>query len=155
MADVTQAFSDTETNEPDEDYWVICLHEIAGCPAILRLVSGVPEAIGAESYEDRVAILWRYEAEPDGLPKDADSARMDFFEDVLVETAEERMNACLAIVATAKGTKEWTLYTDGGERVAEYVVQLARRNDLPVEVRCDKDPDWGTYHQLMAKAQDE
>ena len=155
MVEATQSFGETETDGPDEDYWVICLHEVAGCPAILRLISGVPEAIAAEAYDDRIAVLWRYEPEGDGLPKDAESARMDFFEDVLAETVEECMGACLAIVSTAKGTKEWTVYAEDGTEVAAFVAQLARGNDLPVEVTCEKDPEWGTYHRLMAKAQDQ
>ena len=155
MVEVTQTFGETETDGPDEDYWVICLHEVAGCPAILRLISGVPDAMITESCDERVAIHWSYEAEADGLPRDAESARMDFFEDVLAETVEDSMGACLAMVATAKGTKEWSVYAEDGEAVAAFVMQLARANGLPVEVSCEKDPDWGAYHRLMAKAQDQ
>ena len=155
MVELSSAYSDSELDDPGDDYWVICLQNVGGSPAILRLISGVPEAIAAEGYEDRVTVVWSYDPEPDGLPKDADSARMDFFEDVLVEAVEGRMNACLAIVTTSKGNKEWTIYSDAAVRIAEFVGQLAQANGLPVDLRCDKDPDWGAYYTLMAAAEDE
>lgn len=155
MVEATQAYGETETDGPEEDYWIICLHEVAGCPAILRLISGVPDVLAATSCDERVDIHWHYEAEADGLPIDAESARMDFFEDVLAEAVEEGMGACLAMVTTAKGTKEWTVYAEYGEDVAAFVTQVARGNDLPLEVRCEKDPDWSAYHRLLAKAQDQ
>ena len=155
MADLSQVSVDPDLDEADEDYWLVCLHEVGGCPAILRLIAEVPEDIDIGGYGDRVAIVWEYEAEQDGLPRESDSARMDFFEDVLVEAVEGRMNACLAIVATAKGAKEWTLYADRGDPAADYVSALVEENGLPVQVRCDRDPDWAVYRRLLAEAQDE
>ena len=154
MVEASQSFEETGPDGPDDDYWIVCLHEVAGCPAILRLISDLPEDLAPGSYGDRIAIHWRYEPEADGLPRDAESARMDFFEDVLVETVEERMGACLAIVSTAKGTKEWTVYAEDGNEVLAFAAGLARGNALPVTVTCEKDPEWGAYRRLLAKAQD-
>lgn len=153
MVDLSPALGDAESEDYGEDYWVICLQEVAGCPAILRLISGVPESIAAESYEDRVTIAWRYSPEADGLPSDADSARMDFFEDVLVESVEAQMNACLAIVTTVKGTKEWVVYSNTPDEVAGFIERLVEQNDLPIELRRDKDPNWQEYRRLMEKAE--
>jgi uncharacterized protein DUF695 len=152
MVDVSQETISLEPGESDADYWLVCLHEVAGCPAILRLIVEVPDDIDAGGFGDRVAIVWNYESERDGLPKEADSARMDFFEDVLVEAVESRMNACLAIVSTAKGAKEWTVYADDGNAVVSYAMELARQNNLPVQAHRDLDPDWEVYHRLLAVA---
>lgn len=154
MVELAQTHNQADPDDREEDYWLVCLREIAGCPAILRLIAGVPEDIDAEDYQDRVAIVWHYEAEDDGLPQDRDSARMDFFEDVLSETVEDGMNACLAIVETVKGAKQWTVYSDDGAAVASVVSKLARLNALPIEVRHDKEPDWASYHRLMAAAEE-
>ena len=155
MVDLSPALGDAESDDYGDDYWVICLQEVSGCPAILRLISGVPESIAAESYEDRVTIAWRYSPEEDGLPSDADSARMDFFEDVLVESVEVQMNACLAIVSTAKGTKEWVVYSSTPDEVAGFIQDLVQHNDLPIELRRDKDPNWQEYRRLMETAEAE
>ncbi len=152
MVDVYQEARSQERGDSDADYWLVCLHEVAGCPAILRLMVEIPDDIDAGGLGDRVAIVWAYESEPDGLPKEADSARMDFFEDVLVEAVESRMNACLAIVSTAKGAKEWTIYADDGKAVVTYAMELARENNLPVQVRSELDPDWEAYRRLLAVA---
>ena len=152
MADLAQDLSPFESEDSDAEYWLVCLHEVAGCPAILRLMVEIPDDIDTTGFSDRVAIIWTYEPENDGLPKKADSARMDFFEDVLVETVESQMNACLAIVATAKGTKEWTIYSDSGDAVAAYAMELALSNNLPVQVQSDLDPEWQVYHRLLAVA---
>jgi Family of unknown function (DUF695) len=152
MVDVSQEMSSLESGDLDADYWLVCLHEVAGCPAILRLIVEVPDDIDAGGFGDRVAIIWNYESEHDGLPKEADSARMDFFEDVLVEAVESRMNACLAIVATAKGAKEWTVYAEDGNAVVAYAMELARENNLPVQTHRDLDPDWEVYHRMLAVA---
>ncbi len=152
MVDVSQESSLLEPDDSDGDYWLVCLHEVAGCPAIFRLIVEVPDDIDAGGFSDRIGIVWTYDSEQDGLPKEIDSARMDFFEDVMVEAVEGRMNACLAIVATAKGAKEWTVYADDGGAVAAYVMELARENDLPVQVHRDLDPDWEVYHRLLAVA---
>ena len=155
MVELSPALGDAESDDYGEDYWVICLQEVAGCPAILRLISGVPESIAAESYEDRVTIAWHYSPEQDGLPSDADSARMDFFEDVLVESVEVQMNACLAIVTTVKGTKEWVVYSNTPDEVAGFIERLVEQNDLPIELRRDKDPNWQEYRRLMERAEAE
>lgn len=152
MADIFQETSSPDIGEAAGDYWLVCLHEVAGSPAILRLMAEIPDDIGAGGFGDRVAIIWTYDSECDGLPKEADSARMDFFEDVLVEAVESRMNACLAIVATAKGAKEWTVYADDGNAVVAYAMELARGNNLPVQVHRDMDPDWEVYRRLLAVA---
>ncbi len=152
MAEVFQETSMPEAGEAEGDYWLVCLHEVAGSPAILRLMAEIPDDIGAGGFGDRVAIIWTYDSENDGLPTEADSARMDFFEDVLVEAVETRMNACLAIVATAKGAKEWTVYADDGNAVVAYAMELAGRNNLPVQVHRDMDPDWEVYRRLLAVA---
>ena len=152
MADVSQETSPLEPDDSDPDYWLVCLHEVAGCPAILRLIVEVPDDIDAGGFGDRVAIVWAYDPEHDGLPNEAESARMDFFEDVLVEAVESRMNACLAIVATAKGGKEWTFYADDGDAVVAYAMELALENNLPVQVQSDLDPDWEVYRRLLAVA---
>ncbi len=152
MAEEIQETSSLETNDSDTDYWLVCLHEVAGCPAILRLIVEVPDDINAEAFGDRVGVIWTYDSEHDGLPKEADSSRMDFFEDALVEAVESRMNACLAIVATAKGAKEWTFYAGDGNAVVAYAMELARGNDLPVQVHSDSDPDWEVYRRLLAVA---
>lgn len=155
MVDLSPALGDPESEDFYEDYWVVCLQEVAGCPAILRLISGVPESIAMESYTDRVTIAWRYSPEDDGLPSDADSAQMDFFEDVLVESVEAQMNACLAIVTTAKGTKEWVLYSSAPDEVVGFIERLVQQNDLPIELRRDKDPNWQEYRRLMETAEAE
>jgi len=152
MVDVSHEISALERHDTDPDYWLVCLHEVAGCPAILRLMAEIPDEIDVGGLGDRVAVIWTYESEPDGLPKEADSARMDFFEDVLVAAVESRMNACLAIVATAKGAKEWTFYADDGDAVVAYAMELARHNGLPVQVQSDLDPDWEVYRRLLAVA---
>ncbi len=154
MVELAQTLYEPDVEDHDDNYWLVCLREVAGCPAILRLIAGVPEDIETEDYQDRVAIVWHYQAESDGLPQETDSARMDFFEDVLSETVEDGMNACLAIVETVKGAKQWTVYCEDGAAVAGAVSKLARLNALPVEVRRDKDPEWSGYHRLMAAAKE-
>lgn len=155
MADLSQVSIQPDMDEADEDYWLVCLHEVAGCPAILRLIAEVPHHIEIEAYGDLVAIVWDYDPEPDGLPNEAESARMDFFEDLLVEAVEGRMNACLAIVSTATGSKEWTLYADSGDTVSSYVKAVVVENGLPVQVRCGRDPQWVQYRRLLTDTGDE
>lgn len=133
-----------------DQHWLVCIQEVSGCPAVLRVLAEVPPEIAAEDHPDRVAIVWRYEPEADGLPTERDCERMDFVEDLIGEVVETRLHACLAIVAMVYGLKEWTVYARDGAEVAAYIARLARDNGLPISVRRDTDPDWDVYHRMLA-----
>ena len=139
----------------DDQHWLVCIHDVSGCPAVLRVLAELPPDLAAEELPDRVAIIWRYEPEQDGLPSEQECERMDFVEDLIGEVVETRLQACLAIVAMVNGLKEWTIYARDGAEVAAYLARLAHDNDLPISVRRDTDPDWDVYHRMLAATEDD
>ncbi len=71
MAEEIQETSSLETSDSDTDYWLVCLHEVAGCPAILRLIVEVPDDINAGELGDRVAVIWSASSVKNTLPTSA------------------------------------------------------------------------------------
>lgn len=104
----------------------------------------------------RVEIVWRYQADATGMPSDEEGETIAQVEELLRRTMERDKLAILTGNYLGAGEKTWVWYTRHlptfGERLNE---ALAPYEQLPLEIECIEDVEWGEYLDLLSMRAEE
>jgi hypothetical protein len=91
-----------------DDTWSVATAEDDGKPLIFRIRDKPPSFARKKAFPYLLAVCWRYESPNEqGMPSEADAARMSQLEDLLEEAFEGARQAFLTAIVTGNGVREW------------------------------------------------
>ena len=104
-----------------------------------------PSTFPCATFEVRLNIFWTmHETNSKGLATPAEDERMGEFEDHVIDAVEGDMQAVLAMVVTAKGTREWIFHTKDADAFLARVEAIPTEGEpFPIKLQRYDDPEWG------------
>lgn len=129
----------------DPAAWTLVEGSIEGCPALVRIRTGIDELVGSSERPRRLSVSWEFQAGATGRPEDETEARMEELERLLAPALEGEVGV-LAFVFTCDGLRHWHYYVPNTPAVLEARIASALGEQVfPIEVDIENDPAWEGY----------
>lgn len=100
-------------------------------------------------FSIRVEIAWPYAGDRSGMPDKETSEMMDKAQSALQNVFMKDPVAVLTGITTGDDYREWVFYTLSnhifGRKLNEALSEMPL---LPLEIRCENDPDWDAYEEM-------
>jgi hypothetical protein len=116
----------------------------------VRTNTGYRELKSVPGYEYQVGIAVPLrEAEPTGLPGQAEGALLGEIEDILCSSLEEQAESLLVAVITTGGMREFVFYTHEPNHVEQRVAKLREQiTSHQIQLMIQPDKTWRIYAQF-------
>lgn len=129
----------------DEAIWALAENDVDGQSLLLRRNLALETWVGHPQYGHQAGIAVPLAP----VPSVEELARLDAFEDVLVDQVSADGRSLLAAVITAGTMREFVLYTREPRALPAIVDRLALEfPDLDAQLMVQPDPDWDVYRAL-------
>ena len=134
-----------------KDTWRMATVEDEGNPLIFRIREHGPSFAKKSAFPHLLAVCWQYDATiNNGMPVQADVARMTELEDLLVPALEGAKAAFLTVIVTGNGVREWQWYARDQESVMKLVNDtLGEVEPFPIQISFQDDPEWEGYTRFL------
>jgi len=133
-----------------EDVFFLANGEEDERPLIFRSLFAVPAGIHETDLPNRVAIVWPYDSQSDGMPDGDINIAQITFEDAL-ESLDSNAVGRLMLVVTGNNRKEWHWYVKDFD---DWMVQMNQKLEThplyPIEIMHFHEPDWALYKNFIA-----
>ncbi len=102
------------------------------------------ESFHRERFPVRLNLLWRMSSpDQNGLASASETARLERFENDLLDVVETNVIAVLAAVLTCDGTREFVFHTNNAEQCLEALAQIPQDAEpFPLTIHAHDDRDW-------------
>lgn len=102
-------------------------------------------------YVNRVEVVWRYDAAPDGMPSDEDAALMGEATDAILAAFNADPVGVLTGIYTGDGERDWVFYTMSLPIFGKVLNRaLEELPTLPIVIEAYSDPDWEEYENMKS-----
>ena len=130
---------------PDK-WWTAPAESESGKTVIVTGRDSLDEVMASGKYIYRLDVSWDYDADPSGMPSDADSRLMEQATDALMKSFDKSKSAILTGIYTGDGRRDWIFYCLN-LKVFSFVFNqaLAPLPELPLRIDATEDPDWDEY----------
>ncbi len=137
-----------------EDRWAVATGDDNGKPVIYRYIVKPPKGIKTREYPNLIAISWSYHgSEQNGMPDPKTNERMVLLEKLLETKLEGSRNACLTVIATGNGHKEWQWYSRNVQETLRLLNEaLSGREVFPIQISDQDDQQWSAYYSIVNAA---
>ncbi len=111
-----------------------------------------PDGFPKNRFPHRLNIFWQMsEAAENGMPEDAESGRMQAFEDRLVDATEADKQSILSLVLTGNGQREYVFHTSDTDEFLQRLTDMPQEEDpYPIEIDHTEDDAWEYYDRVLA-----
>lgn len=123
--------------------WSLAKGSHDGSPLLIRFRQ-FPDDFPRAAYPDRLNVFWEMaDADKSGMPSSVETARMEVFENRLVEAVEADQRAVLSVVLTCQGKREFVFHTDDAKDFLRRLTEMDQeREPYPIEIHRRNDPKW-------------
>ena len=130
------------------DRWSVAEGTLNRTTAIVRVRRGRPSHHG--EMPTRLQVFWKMtEAEEDGMPSEAESFRLERFEDRICSAIDHDGQSILMLALTSNGQREFVFYTkDPEEFLARLTAMPQEKERYPVRIQAHSDPEWSFWQGL-------
>lgn len=124
--------------------WSLAEGEENGKPLYIRFRDEYREKGADSAFPRLIQIVWKYEADEQGLPTMEVIPALKEFENLLIEAVEPEKIAVLVAVCTNNGEREWMLYAKGvsGFRERLNTLESEEEEPFPIDITSAPDPKW-------------
>ncbi len=126
--------------------WFVANTENEGKPLIVRGRLYLNTARQSGRFTTRIAIVWDYTGDTQGMPSDKETQVLDLLNEQLRNALEEKGIAVLTAIYIGNQQARYEYYGTTVEEVAQIVdTTFANYPQLPVRIGAKNDPDWEGY----------
>ena len=149
--DLRKAVTMTTPETPHDDIWSIAEGDALGKPRYIRFRTELQQKSADPAYPRLIQIVWKYEADENGLPSLETATDLRAFEDKLRSSVESEKIGLLVAVCTNNGEREWMFYTSGVSDFERCLNEMQDEQDeqdeFPIDVTSAKDPKWSAFFE--------
>ncbi len=128
--------------------WSIAEGEENGKPLYIRFRDEFRDKGADGAFPRLIQIVWKYEADENGLPTREVGPVLKDFESRLVEAVEPEKIAVLVAVCTNNGEREWMFYASGVTEFQKLLNDIQDDEELfPIDVTSARDPKWTAFFE--------
>ena len=133
-----------------EDRWSVYQAAVDEKPIFTRLNEGLEPYVGHPEFRNQLGIAVRLKNPTgDGLPTSEESTALNQIENEIVRRFLPGNECLLAAVVTARGTREFVLYTSDPDAARTKAAALARENPRHrIQFVVRDDPGWSQFRTL-------
>jgi hypothetical protein len=123
--------------------WTVGTATRGGSPLMVRYRQ-MPDTFSKQVYPQRLNLFWRMnESSRAGLPNASESAKLEQFENRLVEAVERDSFAILSVVLTGGGEREFVFHSkDRAEFIDRLTHMPQEKARYPLHIQACDDPAW-------------
>ena len=134
-----------------EDRWSVYQASADEKPVFTRLNEGLEPYVGHPEFRNQLGIAVRLKNPTgDGMPTTEESAALNQIENEIVRRFLPGNESLLAAVVTARGTREFVLYTSDPDAARTKAAALARENPRHrIQFVVRDDPGWSQFRTLV------
>jgi hypothetical protein len=150
MSFLSSIFPTIVKSEPNiNEKWAIAkVTAKDGKSGVFRYLEEKPSNWKTANLSEEVSISWNYSGE---YPDSITLKKMDELEVALEPLASGR-DACLALIMTVNGLREWCYYTRNYDYfMAELNKALSNKQTFPISIIHSRDPEWEYYQSFVDK----
>ena len=144
------------TGALNQDIWATATGQEDQLPLVFRFRQHVPSAVRRTAdFPALINVYWRYDgSKSNGMPPSGDNERQIAFEDAIAPIDGQDGFGYLMLVVTGNSRKEWIFYAgDVSTWLDRFNQLLAGHDPYPIEIQTDTNPDWSTWREVAACAQ--
>lgn len=126
--------------------WSIAEGEENGKPLYIRFRDAFSDKKADPTFPRVIQIVWKYQADEQGLPTEAEIPQLKAFESRLVEATEPNKVAVLVCVCTNNGAREWMFYASGDTAFEDCLNTISEDQEpFPIDITSAPDPKWTAF----------
>ncbi len=126
--------------------WFVANTESEGKSLVVRGRLFLDTARQSGQFPTRIAIVWDYSGDSQGMPTDKEAQVLDLLNEQLRNALEEKEIAILTAIFIGNKQARYEYYGTTVEEVAQTVdTTFANYPQLPIRIGAKNDPDWKGY----------
>ena len=118
-------------------------------PVLVRVIN-LPKSFPKEKYPQRINIFWKMsQTHHDGLPTASEFAKLETFEDRLVEAVQRDKHSLLVGALTCNGEKEFIFHTGDATGFIDRLTRMPQETErYPITIQKYDDPNWSYLERM-------
>ncbi len=135
------------------DSWAVAEGEENGKPLYIRFRDEFRHKPDVSAFPRLIQIVWKYEADENGLPTTESIPALKGFESRLVEAVQPEGIAVLVAAMTNNGEREWMFYAAGLAAFEKVLNEIQEGEEIyPIDVSSARDPKWTAFYDEVLSA---